>query len=86
VGLGGSIASSSRSRAALEVALEGAAGAGAATQLLDLRELDLPMFDPEEGELTPQKPSTSRTGSPEVDQIRRRGDLPSVLPKGADLK
>ena len=52
VGLGGSIASSSRSLAALEAALEGAASAGAETQLLDLRELDLPMFDPERGELT----------------------------------
>jgi FMN reductase len=51
-GLGGSIASSSRSLAALEAALEGAASAGAETQLLDLRELDLPMFDPETGELT----------------------------------
>ena len=50
-GLGGSIASSSRSLAALEVALEGAASAGAETQLLDLRELELPMFDPERDEL-----------------------------------
>ena len=47
VGLGGSLARVSRSRAALEVALDGAAGAGAHTQLLDLRELDLPMFDPD---------------------------------------
>jgi FMN reductase len=47
VGLGGSIASVSRSRAALHVALEGASEAGAETSLLDLRELDLPMFDPE---------------------------------------
>ena len=51
VGLGGSLAKVSRSRAALEVALDGAAGAGAHTQLLDLRELDLPMFDPDH--LTP---------------------------------
>jgi FMN reductase len=47
VGLGGSLARVSRSRAALEVALDGAADAGARTQLLDLRELDLPMFDPD---------------------------------------
>jgi FMN reductase len=47
VGLGGSIASASRSRAALHAALEGAADAGAETSVLDLRELDLPMFDPE---------------------------------------
>lgn len=51
VGLGGSLARSSRSRSALEVALEGAAGAGAETFLLDLRELDLPMFNPEQEQL-----------------------------------
>ena len=50
VGLGGSLAATSRSRAALLVALEGAEQAGAATRLLDLRELDLPMFDPDEQE------------------------------------
>lgn len=47
VGLGGSLARTSRSRSALQVALEGAAGTGAETLLLDLRELDLPMFNPE---------------------------------------
>jgi FMN reductase len=47
VGLGGSMAKISRSRAALEVALQGAADAGARTELLDLRELDLPMYDPD---------------------------------------
>jgi FMN reductase len=52
VGLGGSIARVSRSRAALEVALAGAAEAGAQTKLLDLRELDLPMFDPDDEEPT----------------------------------
>jgi FMN reductase len=46
-GLGGSLRRASRSRAALEVALEGAANAGAETILLDLRELDLPMFSPD---------------------------------------
>ena len=53
VGLGGSIATVSRSRAALQVALAGAAEAGAETKLLDLRELDLPMFNPEDDEPTP---------------------------------
>ncbi len=54
VGLGGSLARASRSLAALRVALDGAAEAGAATTLLDLRELDLPMYDPDEaGELPP---------------------------------
>ena len=52
VGLGGSIASVSRSRAALQVALSGAAEAGAETRLLDLRELDLAMFNPEDDRLT----------------------------------
>jgi FMN reductase len=47
VGLGGSLAAASSSRAALAVALEGAAEAGAATELLDLRELALPMYDPD---------------------------------------
>ena len=51
-GLGGSIAETSRSRAALEVALAGAEDAGAETRLLDLRELDLPMFNPEAQEPT----------------------------------
>ena len=53
VGLGGSLARVSRSRAALEVALEGAANAGAETALLDLRELALPMYDPDHEEPTP---------------------------------
>jgi FMN reductase len=47
VGLGGSRAEFSRSRAALVLALEGAASAGAETELLDIRELDLPMYDPD---------------------------------------
>ncbi len=47
VGLGGSLREASRSRAALAVALEGAAGAGAAVELLDLRELGLPMYSPD---------------------------------------
>ena len=47
-GLGGSLARISRSRAALEVALQGAAGAGAETVLLDVRELDLPLYNPDD--------------------------------------
>jgi FMN reductase len=50
VALGGSLARRSASRAALETALEGAADAGAETKLLDLRELDLPMYNPDENE------------------------------------
>jgi len=48
VGLGGSLAAVSTSRAALKAALDGAADAGAETDLLDLRELDLPMYAPDE--------------------------------------
>jgi FMN reductase len=47
VGLGGSLREGSRSRAALAVALEGAEAAGAAVELLDLRELGLPMYSPD---------------------------------------
>ena len=47
VGLGGSLREPSRSRAALEVALDGAARAGAMVELLDLHRLQLPMFSPE---------------------------------------
>jgi FMN reductase len=47
VGLGGSLASTSRSRAALATALAGAADAGAETELLDIRVLDLPLYDPD---------------------------------------
>jgi FMN reductase len=52
VGLGGSLAETSRSRAALRVALDGAASAGSETTLLDLRELDLPMYNPDNEEPT----------------------------------
>jgi FMN reductase len=47
VGLGGSLRSASRSRAALVAALGGAATAGASVELLDLRELALPMYSPD---------------------------------------
>jgi NAD(P)H-dependent FMN reductase len=47
VGLGGSLRESSRSRAALAVALEGARAAGATVELLDLRELGLAMYSPD---------------------------------------
>jgi FMN reductase len=46
VGLGGSLREGSRSSAALREALRIAAGQGAATELLDLRELALPMYSP----------------------------------------
>jgi FMN reductase len=46
VGLGGSFAQPSSSLGALRVALEGAAEGGATIELLDIRELSLPMYDP----------------------------------------
>lgn len=46
VGLGGSLSKRSSSLAALKIALEGAAEAGAAIELFDIRELALPMYDP----------------------------------------
>jgi FMN reductase len=46
VGLGGSLSLQSTSLAALKVAIEGAAEAGATTELFDVRELDLPMYVP----------------------------------------
>ena len=48
VGLGGSLSSTSRSRAALATALAGAADSGADTTLLDIRTLDLPLYDPDD--------------------------------------
>jgi FMN reductase len=48
VGLGGSLAKRSNSLAALRIALEGAAEAGATTELLDIKQLSLPMYDPAE--------------------------------------
>jgi FMN reductase len=52
VGLGGSVASKSKSRAALQAALVGAAEAGATTQLLDIHVLELPIYNPEDHEPT----------------------------------
>lgn len=44
VGLGGSLRTPSSSLAALRVALAGAAGAGADVEVLDVRELELPLY------------------------------------------
>jgi FMN reductase len=52
IGLGGSLARVSRSRAALQAALAGAERAGAETELLDVRSLDLPMYNPDDDEPT----------------------------------
>ena len=47
VGLGGSLRAESTSRAALQVALDGAAASGAVTQLIWVRDLDLPLYTAE---------------------------------------
>ena len=52
VGLGGSVASNSKSRAALQAALAGAEEAGATTQLLDIHVLELPIYNPQQSEPT----------------------------------
>ena len=52
VGLGGSMSSVSRSRAALVTALEGAQAAGAEVRLLDVHELGLRMYNPDDNEPT----------------------------------
>jgi FMN reductase len=51
VGLGGSLAEHSASRAALEIALKGAEEAGARMELFDVRALNLPMYDPDNTEV-----------------------------------
>jgi FMN reductase len=48
VGLGGSLAERSTSLAALRIAISGAGEAGAETQLIDVKSLDLPMYRPQE--------------------------------------
>ena len=47
VGVSGSLRNESYARRALTRALDAAEGAGATTELLDLREYDLPVFDPD---------------------------------------
>jgi FMN reductase len=51
VGLGGSLAEGSASRAALEIALKGAEEAGAQVEMFDVRKLDLPLYDPNGSEV-----------------------------------
>jgi len=46
VGLGGSLAPNSRSLAVLKIALEGAQAAGSETELLNIADLDLPIYVP----------------------------------------
>jgi NAD(P)H-dependent FMN reductase len=50
VAIAGSLREESKSRLALEYALDAAEQSGASTALIDLREYDLPMIDPDEDE------------------------------------
>jgi len=51
VALGGSFAQQSTSLAAVRIALEGAADAGAHIELFDVRQLDLPMYVPQSADI-----------------------------------
>ncbi|WP_248515196.1 NADPH-dependent FMN reductase [Salinarchaeum laminariae] len=51
VAICGSLRDASKTRIALREALDAASDAGAETQLIDLREYDLPVFDPDDREL-----------------------------------
>jgi FMN reductase len=51
VGLGGSLSTHSTSLAALDIALQAAGKDGAETSLLNIRYLNLPMYDPEEKDI-----------------------------------
>ena len=54
VGIGGSVASASKSLSALQAAIGGAEEDGATTDLLDLHQLHLPIFNPELLESPPE--------------------------------
>ena len=56
VGLGGSLRPASSSLAALRLALEGAGAAGGSVELLDVRELELPLYDDD----APASPGVTR--------------------------
>ena len=62
VGLGDSLATTSSSAAALRIALEGSEEAGAETELVEIANLDLPMYNPDNKEI----PETARTFSESV--------------------
>lgn len=66
VGLGGTLRLNSTSRWALMRALQAAEQSGATTELLDLRELNLPLFNPEKS-LAEYGPNVARL----IDTVRR---------------
>ncbi len=91
VGLSGSLRKGSHTRTAVEIALEGAAQAGASTRLIDLRDYDLPFSsgDPRERNYPPdvyrlrediQNADGVILGSPEY-----HGGMSGVLKNALDL-
>jgi FMN reductase len=66
VGMGGTLRENSTSRWALVRALQAASQSGATTELLDLRELNLPLFDPEKS-LEEYGPNVAHL----IDSVRR---------------
>lgn len=70
LGIGGTLREPSTSLEALRVALQAAEYAGATTELLSLRELDLPMYDPE-AELDDYGPNVQRY----IEAVRRADAL-----------
>ena len=67
VGIAGSLREGSASREAVEHALDEAERAGASTELLDLREYDLPMIDPDEDD--PEDAKRLKASVREADSI-----------------
>jgi NAD(P)H-dependent FMN reductase len=67
VGIAGSLRDGSASREAVEHALDEAERAGASTELLDLREYDLPMIDPDEDD--PEDAKRLKASVREADSI-----------------
>jgi NAD(P)H-dependent FMN reductase len=65
VGVCGSLSDDSYTRTALKYALEGARNAGAETALIDLREYDLPLYDPD---------NSSAGDAPEIMQLLEAAD------------
>jgi NAD(P)H-dependent FMN reductase len=64
VAICGSLRDESHTRKGLEHALDAAEGAGASTELLDLREWDLPVFDADDRELGDAEAFTERVRTP----------------------
>jgi hypothetical protein len=83
VGLGGSLRAASTSRTALQAALEGAAGKGADTQLIWVRDLDLPLPGNRPAPLTRHATSAPALGFKTCSPVRKRRALPTTAAASA---